>query len=243
MTSRINPIVDTAAAVARMMSAGSTSGGTAGSAVGSGAGAGGAAGGIGGLTMNDFLTLMTAQLQNQDPLNPTDANQFLSQLSELSTVEGISQLNTNLSSLSSSMLSSQAVSSAGLVGHSVLAQSSSTTYTGGTLSGAVQVPAGATAVTLTISDANGIPIGNIALPPTAGLQSFSWNGATAGGATLPPGTYEVAATAKVGGASQAAPTYLSGTVASVTLDSSGNSVLLNTPQLGSVALGNVLQID
>ena len=46
--------------------------------------------------MNDFLTLMTAQLKNQDPLNPTDSNQFLSQLSELSTVEGISQLNDTL---------------------------------------------------------------------------------------------------------------------------------------------------
>ncbi len=82
----------------------------------------GAAGGVGGLTMNDFLTLMTAQLQNQDPLNPTDSNQFLSQLSELSTVEGISQLNTNVTSLSNSLLSSQAVSSASLVGQTILAR-------------------------------------------------------------------------------------------------------------------------
>src|SRR5690348_12339848 len=76
--------------------------------------------GLGGLTMGDFLTLMTAQLKNQDPLNPTDSNQFLNQLSELSTVEGISQLNTTMSTLSNSMLSSQAVSSASLVGKSVL---------------------------------------------------------------------------------------------------------------------------
>ncbi len=49
----------------------------------SGAGAGSSTGSsaLGGLTMSDFLTLMTAQLQNQDPLNPTDSNEFLRQLS------------------------------------------------------------------------------------------------------------------------------------------------------------------
>ncbi len=87
-----------------------------------------ATGGVGGLTMNDFLTLMTAQLQNQDPLNPTDSNQFLSQLSELSTVEGISQLNTSMTTLSNSMLSSQALTSASLVGQGILAPASSAAY-------------------------------------------------------------------------------------------------------------------
>src|ERR1700690_4048814 len=76
--------------------------------------------GVGGLTMNDFLTLMTAQLKNQDPLNPTDSNQFLAQLSELSTVQGISQMNTTMTNLSTSLMSSQALASASLVGKSVL---------------------------------------------------------------------------------------------------------------------------
>src|ERR1700684_1406105 len=92
---------------------------------------GNTASGVGGLTMNDFLTLMTAQLQNQDPLNPTDSNQFLSQLSELSTVEGITQLNTSMSTLSNSMLSSQALTSAALVGQGILAPATSANYTSG----------------------------------------------------------------------------------------------------------------
>ena len=215
-----------------------TNGTTAGTSGGS------SSNGLGGLTMNDFLTLMTAQLQNQDPLDPTDANEFLDQLSELSTVEGISQLNSTVSNLSSSMLSSQAVSSASLVGQTVLAQASGAEYTsGGSLTGAVQVPSGASAVTLTITDANGNVVGSMALPSSAGLQPFSWNGTNASGAAMPSGVYGVTATAEVGGTSEAATTYLSGTVSSVSLDSSGNSVLLNTPQLGSVALGSVLQID
>jgi len=95
--------------------------------------------GIAGLTMNDFLTLMTAQLQNQDPLNPADSNEFLSQLSELSTVQGISQMNTTMTALSTSLISSQALASASLVGQSVLTPATSAAYTSGsTLSGAVR---------------------------------------------------------------------------------------------------------
>lgn len=200
--------------------------------------------GLGGLTMNDFLTLMTAQLQNQDPLNPTDSNQFLSQLSELSTVEGISQLNTTMSTLSNSMLSSQALASASLVGQSVLTSASSANYTSGsTLSGAVQVPSGATGVVVSITNSAGVLVDQFAVSAASGLQNFSWNGTEANGTAAPSGVYSVSATAEVGGAGQAAGTLLNGTVSSVTLDSSGTSVTLNTPQLGPVALSSVQQID
>jgi len=199
---------------------------------------------IGGLSMNDFLTLMTAQLQNQDPLNPTDSNQFLNQLSELSTVEGISQLNGTLNSLSSSMLSSQALSSAALVGHNILAPASSASYVAGsTLSGAVQLPTGATSAVLTISDQSGAVVQQLLLPASGGNAPFSWNGVTSSGVAAPSGTYNVTATALVSGQSQSATTLLSGTVSSVTLAASGGGVALNTPQLGAVALSSVQQID
>src|SRR5579871_4911753 len=200
---------------------------------------------IGGLSMNDFLTLMTAQLKNQDPLNPTDSNQFLNQLSELSTVEGISQLNTSLSSLSGSLLSTQAVNSAALVGQTILAPATSATLaSGGSLSGAVQVPSGANEVVVTITNAAGATVDQFVTAASPGLQSFSWDGTTSSGATAPPGTYNVAATALVGNTSEAAATYLNGTVSSVTLDNSGasgSSVVLNTAQLGSVPLSSVQQ--
>jgi len=200
--------------------------------------------GVGGLTMSDFLTLMTAQLQNQDPLNPTDSNQFLSQLSELSTVEGISQLNTSMTTLSNSMLSSQALTSASLVGQGILTAASSAAYTSGTpLSGAVQVPAGATGVVLTITNAAGAMVSQLAVPPGAGLQNFSWDGTASNGQPAPSGAYGVSATAEVGGATQAATTLLNGTVSSVTLGAAGASPTLNTPQLGPIALSAVQQID
>ncbi|HXR19140.1 MAG TPA: flagellar hook capping FlgD N-terminal domain-containing protein [Steroidobacteraceae bacterium] len=200
--------------------------------------------GVGGLTMNDFLTLMTAQLKNQDPLNPTDSNQFLAQLSELSTVEGISQLNTSVTTLSDSMLSSQALSSAALVGQGVLAPASSAAYISGqSLGGAVQVPTGATGVVLTISNAAGAVVDQLSISPSAGLQSFTWNGTTSNGQAAPSGTYSIAANALVGGTTEAASTYVTGTVSSVTLGTTGQSPTLNTPQLGPVALSSVQQID
>jgi flagellar basal-body rod modification protein FlgD len=175
--------------------------------------------GVGGLTMSDFLTLMTAQLKNQDPLNPTDSNQFLSQLSQLSTVEGISKLNDSMSTLSNSVLSSQALTASSLVGTNVLA------------------PA--------ISNSGGAVVGQIAIPATAGVQNFSWNGTSSAGVALPSGVYSLSATATLAGqaAPQAATVYLNGTVSSVTLGTSGNTPTLNTPQLGPVALSSVEQID
>jgi flagellar basal-body rod modification protein FlgD len=199
---------------------------------------------LGGLSMNDFLTLMTAQLQNQDPLSPTDSNQFLAQLSELSTVEGISQMNTTMTNLSTSLLSSQALSSASLVGQSVLTPASAASYTSGTtLSGAVQVPTGASAVTLTITNAAGAIVDQMSVPSGSGLQGFSWSGTALNGSAAPSGTYGVSATAIVGGATQAASTLLDGTVQSVSLASGSTGVTLNTPELGPVALSAVQQIN
>lgn len=199
---------------------------------------------IGGLTMNDFLTLMTAQLQNQDPLNPTDSNQFLSQLSELSTVEGISQLNTSVGTLSNSMLSSQALSAASLVGQGVLAPADGAFYTSGTaLTGAVQVPAGATNVVVSITNSGGALVDQLNVPASAGAQTFSWNGVGTDGRALPSGAYGISAVAEVGGANQAATTFINGTVTSVTLGATGTSPTLNTTQLGPVPLSSVQQID
>lgn len=214
---------------------GTTTGGTS---------SGSSSNGLGGLTMNDFLTLMTAQLQNQDPLNPTDSNEFLSQLSELSTVEGISQLNTSMGTLSNSMLASQAVNSAALVGQTILAPASAGELSSGSsLSGAVNVPSGASSVTLTITNAAGATVDQVAVSANAGLQGFTWDGTTSSGGTAPPGVYGISASAVVGSTSEAANTYLNGTVSSVTLDPTSSEVMLNTPQLGSVSLSNVQQID
>src|SRR5581483_11797495 len=74
---------------------------------------------------NRFLTLLIAQMKNQDPSNPMDNSQLTTQMAQLSTVSGISQLNNSLSTLMSNLNSSQALSTANMIGHSVLAPGNS----------------------------------------------------------------------------------------------------------------------
>jgi flagellar basal-body rod modification protein FlgD len=153
-------------------------------------------------------------------------------------------MNTTMTALSTSLISSQALASASLVGQSVLTAAKSASYTSGsTLSGAVQVPTGASSVTLTVTNSAGAVVDQMSVSPTAGLQSFSWNGSTSNGGTAPSGTYTVAATAAVGTSNTAATTLIDGTVQSVSLGSGGTSVTLNTPELGAVALTAVQQIN
>jgi flagellar basal-body rod modification protein FlgD len=237
----INPIGSTAQTNPAAIGAAASSSTAAGSSTAANSSA---AASIGGLTMNNFLTLMTAQLKNQDPLKPTDSNEFLQQLSGLSTVEGISQLNTSLTTLSNSMLSSQALTSASLVGKGILAPASSAYYSSGqAMTGAVQVPSGASNVVLSITNSGGALVDQISVPAGAGLQSFSWGGTSSNGQAAPSGSYSIAAYAQVGGKAQSANTLISGTVTSVTLGAAGVSPTLNTSQLGPVALSAVQQID
>src|SRR5271165_1369335 len=113
----------TPAAAAPATGAGTTAGA---SGTGSGSSTSSASTGVAGATLGgtDFLTLMLAQLKNQDPTSPVDSNEFLSQLAALSEVQGITQLNTSFSGLSSSLVSSQALQASALLGHQALVASS-----------------------------------------------------------------------------------------------------------------------
>src|SRR5271157_5206227 len=115
---------------------GTTSTGSSGSSSSSSAAGGVTLGGT------DFLTLMLAQLKNQDPTSPIDSNAFLTQLAQLSEVQGITALNTSFSALSSSLTSNQALQASSLLGHQALVGSSTATLaTAGTgVTGAVKVP-------------------------------------------------------------------------------------------------------
>src|ERR1700735_4313807 len=113
----------------------------------------------------DFLTLMLAQLQNQDPTSPVDSNEFLSQLASLSEVQGITQLNTSFSTLSNSLTSGQALQASSLLGHTALVTSSTASIptAGAALSGAVSVPQTSSQVVLNISNSAGVLVQSINL--------------------------------------------------------------------------------
>ena len=194
----------------------------------------------------DFLTLMLAQLKNQDPTSPVDSNTFLSQLASLSEVQGITQLNTSFSGLSSSMVSSQALQASSLLGHQALVSSSTASLAtaGGTITGAVAVPQTTSGVTLNISNSAGVLVQQINLgAQSSGLPNFSWDGKQGDGSQAPPGQYTL--TAQVAGVASgtAVGTYVNGTVQSVTMGAGATGLTLNVAGLGSVPFSSVQQIS
>jgi flagellar basal-body rod modification protein FlgD len=194
----------------------------------------------------DFLTLMLAQLKNQDPTSPVDSNTFLQQLASLSEVQGINGLNTSFATLSSSLTSNQALQASSLLGHQALVGSSTVTTTGsGSVTGAVNVPQTTSDVIVNISNSAGVLVKQVDLgAQSSGMASFTWDGTTGSGARAPADTYTLSA--QYAGAtkgSTAASTYVNGTVESVSMGSGSTGMTLNVAGVGSVPFSSVQTIS
>jgi len=174
------------------------------------------------LTQTDFLQLLTAQLQYQTPTNPADPTQLASEFAAISTVDGINQLNSQVSAIQTSTSASQIGQAASLVGKQVaVAGNVLTPDANGAATGAFNLAAPAQNTEVTILAPNGAVAGteNLgALPP--GQQSFNWSGGTAGTSY----TYQVAATNATGAAVNVTP-YSVYTVQGVNV--SGSTPTLN----------------
>ena len=205
--------------------------------------AGGSAG-LPQISQSDFLQLITAQLQNQDPTQPADPNQFVNELASLSEVSGINGMDSAMSNLSGSMQASQLLSGTSLIGRQVLAHGTSAALSaGGTVNGAVQAPVGATSVIVQVTDANGQLVRTLQVAPqSSGLTSFTWDGTTNSGTAAAPGTYTFAAAAMAGGTQTSVSPYLQTTVNSVTIDPSTQTLSLNTNS-GPLSLSDVVQVN
>ena len=194
-----------------------------------------------------FLQLLVAQLQNQDPTDPMDSSQMTSQLAQINTVSGISQLNTSLSSLSTQLSAGQNAQSALLIGSTVLAAgssfavSASSSGTGDTAAQlGVTVPSAASDVTLTITNSAGKVVNTIDLgAQSAGTVPVSWTPTDAQGNALPAGTYTVSAAATVNGSSTSATALVASQVQGVVQQANGSAGLSlangKTVPLSSVA--------
>jgi flagellar basal-body rod modification protein FlgD len=186
-----------------------------------------------------FLQLLTTQLKNQSPLDPLDTNQFTQQLVQFASVEQQLKTNDTLSSLLTSANASTTATAASYVGLEITADGATQTLSGGSASWTLS-PAKAAKATVTIKDANG---GVVATKPAtlqAGPQSYSWDGKSADGTTLPPGAYTISVSAQdASGQNVAVSTEVSGTVTAV--DISGSAPVL-TVGSASVPLSTVKTI-
>jgi flagellar basal-body rod modification protein FlgD len=138
---------------------------------------------------NMFLTMLTTQLKNQDPMNPTDSSDFAVQLATFSGVEQQTQTNQILQGLAGQFGSMGMSQLAGWVGMEARVNAP-TAFSGAPITLAPSPEAGADKVVLIVTDGGGKQVASQALPVSSG--TFQWNGKDASGATLPSGNYTFA---------------------------------------------------
>lgn len=195
------------------------------------------------LGKTQFLELMVTQLNNQDPLSPQDNSEFVAQLAQFSSVEGIENLNNSVDSLATSFQSGQALQASSLVGRSVHVNAKQTILEpAGIITGTLSLPASVSNLRLEISDQNGALVRSIELGENAaGEIDFGWDGSDKDGNALPPGLYSFRATAPLDGANTELDMQLSANVNSVSISGAG-AITLNLAGVGSRSLQEVSQI-
>ena len=190
---------------------------------------------------NRFLKLLVTQLKNQDPLNPLDNAAVTTQISQISTVTGIENLNATMQTLLSNFNDGQSMQAAGLLGKHVLVPGSRLALSDGEAGGGANLAGPADKVTLSILDAAGKVVQRQNLGARdAGSFSFTWDGQTDAGTAAPPGNYSFTITAVRGSESVPAETMQLGTVSALVRDK--GTFQLELAGLGRVDFNKVQQI-
>jgi flagellar basal-body rod modification protein FlgD len=160
-----------------------------------------------------FLTLLTTQLQNQNPLDPLDTNQFTQQLVQFAGVEQQLKTNDQLTSLVALQQTAQSTQALGFVGKTAVVDGATTNLVNSAASWNLTVPKNSN-VAITIANSTGQNVFSGTYPVTAGdNQAFAWDGKGNDGTQWPDGKYTLTATA---------------------LDASGNPVAISTQIKGVV---------
>ncbi|XLY86661.1 flagellar hook assembly protein FlgD [Ectopseudomonas mendocina] len=191
------------------------------------------------LGKNEFLNLLVAQLNNQNPLEPQGNGEFIAQLAQFSSLEGIQQLNSSVSSMMSSFQSSQALQASSLVGRKVIVPSEKAVVdTSESFKASTVLPVSSSNVYVNVYNNAGALVTRVNLgEQAAGNVSFIWDGKDSSGNVAPPGTYKFEAQATYGSETKGLYTLLPANVDSVTLG--GSELMLNLAGLGSVPLSQV----
>ena len=164
---------------------------------------------------SNFLNLLMTQLQNQDPTSPMDANQFTSELVQFTGVEQQINTNTDLTQLIQVTQASQIEQSASMLGKPVTASSTQLALQNGAATVNFNTPT-AEPVTIGVFDSAGAELQSATINSIAGANTWTWNGKTPTGTTMPDGAYTVTVTAPgSNGATTPVPFTITGTATSV----------------------------
>ncbi|HAD09511.1 MAG TPA: hypothetical protein DCF62_08535 [Porticoccaceae bacterium] len=180
------------------------------------------------LGQDDFMRLLVTQLENQDPTEPMDNFEFLSQVAQFGMVSGIQESQQSLASVVDALFANRALQASALVGKSVMVDSGIAELgEGGSVSGYVALPSTANGVQLQITDPAGRLVRSLDIGPASGRAAFEWDGLDGEGEVASPGFYRVNALAHIDGVATAVPVYLASAVQSVSVEQGGAEVKLN----------------
>ena len=198
----------------------------------------------GDLGKNEFLELMIAQLENQNPLEPQDNGAFISQLAEFSALEEMQQISSTVDSFSDKFQSSQALQASAMVGRNVLVPGSeSPMAVDGTISGMVDLPSGTSNLSVSILNGSGELVRRIDMGQQfAGSVPFKWDGMNEQGDVMPGDVYTIKAESKTSVGSEQLDTLFASQVNSVSIAQNG-AVTLNLAGLGRVPIESVREIN
>lgn len=192
---------------------------------------------------SNFMTLLTTQLQNQDPLQPMDNSQMVTQLAQINTVSGIQSLNATLQGITGQISESEALQAATLVGKGVLVPGDQIKVGSGVATPfGVELTSAADSVSVSIADSSGTVVRQYDLGALdAGVHSFSWDATQTDGSQAADGAYTVTIKASSKGQALTSTTLDYAQVSGVTRSDKGPLLNLGAVQ-GTVALSDVRQV-
>ena len=162
----------------------------------------------------EFINLLIAQLQHQDPLQPTEGSEFISQLAQFSELDEMRKMSSGMGNVENYMASLNNFSAVALLGQNTEFYGDGLAHLQGTTTDLrYQLPGNAESVTITIYNSQGAPVCQKYGPTSEGIQTVVWDGRDAEGGELPSGTYRFSVAA---------------------VDAAGNEMPVETMQRGTV---------
>ncbi|PWI35128.1 flagellar hook assembly protein FlgD [Vibrio albus] len=197
------------------------------------------------LKQEDFLSLLTKQLAQQDPFKPVSNDQMIAQMASFATVDGINKMNGQFESLNSSMTSNQALQASSLVGRDVLVPGAAgVKQDNAGMAAMVKLPQAVDNLFVRVEDQLGQLVRTIDMGATpSGENRIEWDGKDENGNPLPAGKYNVKASGLLDGKNTEFDVSTYANVNSVLLGKGDGNVLLNLAGFDSpVRLAEVLEV-
>lgn len=189
-----------------------------------------------------FMSLLVAQLKNQDPLAPMDNAQVTSQMAQLNTVSGINNLNSTMESVASSINANQTVQATSMLGRAVLTEGNDLKLADGKAVGSMELDQSADILRVNVLDAAANVVRTLDLgSQSKGTHEFEWDGKSSDGSTLPAGNYKFEIEAKAAG-KDASVTPLTISMVQGVRNAGAEGTKLLTSNGGEVSFADIKQV-